>query len=129
MIGETQFWPVSLSEWLGVLAILAGGVGAVWLFAWRPIMEKIAQLNVRTDGHEKEITHVEGRLSSMEHAQQLGHLDVQNLRESVARLSVEVQTLITLTRDGSVTRAEELGEIRERLVRIETKVERNYKPS
>lgn len=127
LVEETRsFLPTTLSEWLGVFVLISGAIGAVWLFAWRPIMDKIALQAVQISGHEKEITASEARIEATERAHQLLHLDVGNLRESVTRMSVEMQTLINLTRDGAVSRAEELGEIRERLVRIETKVERKW---
>lgn len=136
-VDPRPFLPQTLGELIAVLLGLAALIAPVWLFAWKPLRAEIAAQAsksaetfgaqaIQLKGHDMEIARVEGRTDAIERAQALAQLDTQNLRESVTRMSVEVQTLITLTRDGAVTRAEELGEIRERLVRIETKVERNY---
>jgi hypothetical protein len=122
MIPDT-FWPSSLIGWFTVFGMLATAVGAVVAFA--RTLDKINGFGERLNDHINGCDRLEGRVDAAERAMALSQVDRTNLHESLARLTSEMQTLLRVAQSAQIERMEDLGEIRERLVRIETKVDRS----
>lgn len=120
---DVSFWPVSLGEWLTIAGVIVATVIAVWRFVRQPIMDKVNGFGDRLNEHVGDSKKLDGRLGAVERTLSLSEADRSNLHESIGRLTTEMQTLMKLTQRAEVSRAEDLGEIRERLVRIETKVD------
>jgi tetrahydromethanopterin S-methyltransferase subunit G len=122
-----QFWPTSLVGWITVMGMF-GTMGSV-LWAFAQTMARLNGLGERLNEVVKELSNLDGRVGVAERSLILNQADRTNLHEAIARISVEMQTLTKVAQAAQVERMEDLGEIRERLVRIETKVDiRGGKP-
>jgi len=122
-MSESGFWPTTLQDWTYIAIAIAAAVGAVWRFVRKPIMKEINAVGDRLNTEVGERVHLLGRVEASERAIELSRVDTANLRESVMRMAIEVQTVVKLAQDSAVERAEQLGEINARLERIETKVD------
>lgn len=116
------FWPSSAVAWLTLIGLLAGGAAGVWKIT--KVMHDINGLGERMNDHDERTASLEGRQTKMEQDAKFSELDRQGMRESIGRLSTEVSTLAQLVRASQGEDREAQSEIRERLVRIETLVER-----
>jgi len=117
------FWPQSLLGWLTVLGLIGGGLATVMGFVRN--LERLNGLGDRLNALTQEVLRLETRTDGHERAMALSQADRTNLHESVARIATQMQTLMKVAQDAQLARVEDLGEIRERLVRIETKVDRS----
>lgn len=117
---EPGFWPTSLRDWSAIGAFLAAAAGAIWGFLRRG--KEINAVGRKVTKVEAAQSALEARMLLAERARDLSQAEYSNLRESMVRMSVQVQTLADLTQRGAVARAEELGDIKEKLGRIETQV-------
>lgn len=117
----STFWPTTLTDWLIVAGVLVGVITAIWKLA--KLLDEINAVGERVNEELAERKKLEGRQDATEGAQKMFQVGISNLHETVGRLQSELHMLVSLTRDGALDRANELGEIRERLVRIETKVD------
>jgi hypothetical protein len=118
-----EFWPTSLIGWLTLGGLLAGIVATGWGFG--KFLHDLNGFGKRLNECEKAGEAFGARMTKIEQDAGFAALDRTNMREAISRLSTEVQTLAQLLRSSHDQRVEEQGEIRERLVRIETKLDDN----
>lgn len=129
-----SFWPTSLNDLLGVLAVLfafiGGAAATVLRYVRRPLSIRIddhdklfGALNEALDNIRNAARAIELRMTAQEQEMRMANVDRINLHESVSRISSEMQTLLKIAQSTQIERVEDLSEIRERLVRIETKVD------
>jgi len=119
----TDFWPQTLVGWFTVAGMLSTAVAGVIAFA--RTIDRLNGFGERLNNHVESSKVLQGRLDAIERGMVLSQADRSNLHESLGRVSTEMQTLMKVAQRTEVTRASDLGEIRERLVRIETKVDRS----
>jgi hypothetical protein len=118
-----NFWPTSLLGWLTVGGVLITAMGGFWAFAQS--MSRINGLGTRVNELEKDIATEKGRGTEVQRALDMVHIDQTNLRESLARLAVESQTLMKVTQRAEVQRAEDLGAIRTELAFIRATIKKS----
>jgi chromosome segregation ATPase len=119
--------PTSLSEWVSLAVQLSVVTLAVAAFLWRVIKQPIVDM---VNGLGKRVKEIEERKS--QHAASLDKHDrsierlegaVVDNKERLGRIEGSVERLVTAMERNRDANMEEDSEIRERLVRIETKVD------
>lgn len=117
------FWPTTATGWIAVAVFAASVLAGIWRFA--KVANELNGFGLRLNKHDARAEAIEARMANAEQDAKFAALDRTNLHESITRLAVQMQTLVSVTQSSAVQRVEELSEIRERLVRIETKVDEN----
>lgn len=119
--------PRTLAEWVSLAVQLSVVALAVAGFLWRVIKAPIVDM---VNGLGKRVTEIEER--KMQHATMLDRHDraierlesaVVDGKERISRIEIGIERLVSAMERNRDAHSEEDSEIRERLVRIETKVD------
>lgn len=132
------FFPQTLDGWLKILLIYsvaaAGILVAVWRFLTHPIRDRIAaEAEARQAGDEgigarmadiAQVVHVNaGKHDLIDRFMERSDADQKNMHEHMGRIDAQLSQLAEVVRKAELARVRELGEVREGLVRIETKID------
>lgn len=124
-----SIWPNTVRDWVYIAVATTGGVVAFWNLSkiWNGVVAQFATMSDQAIEADKEIAKLKTRADTLEREQELMQLNYTNLRESIGRMSVQVQTMAETFNSSALERARQFGEIGAHLERIETKVEERAK--
>jgi hypothetical protein len=122
-----EFWPTTLAQWVGLVVQVTTITAALAALGWRliraPLLdsinglgERVKRIEVADEGHG-------ARLHAMERHRELDARDRSDLRSHVDRVEGQLSRLISHIESERGHKGRADSEIRERLVRIETKVD------
>jgi hypothetical protein len=135
---QGEFLPTTLSGWIQLLVVYAvaliGALAAVWRVLTRPIRELISrerEERIERDNALKDRvaaiaqeTHTSlGRHVVAERAMERQETDQRRLHEHVGKLDAQFGQLDAVLRKTELDRVRELGQVNERLSRIDTKLD------
>lgn len=138
LLDGNGFWPTSLLQWGQLAAVycvtLGGAVLAFWRFLIAPLHKSIAgEAAVRERALEgvgdriaeiaRAATTSIGRVEILERQMERAVTDQERIHHDLGRLEALLKSFGENLHIREMERVEQMGEIRERMVRIETKID------
>lgn len=122
-----SFFPATMEGWVRLLLVLGGFGLSMAGFAWRfmrlPLLTQINGLGDRVKLVELSAAARDPEIRKLDRAGESARHDLMALHDRVGRIEGATERLISAMERNRDAHMEEEGEIRERLVRIETKVD------